>query len=73
MDVTLAQQLLDVSHGGETVIATQQRLAYELGTAREVVGRLMAEFQRQGWISTARGSLVINDRDQLQALAGRSG
>ena len=72
MDVTLAQQLLDVSHGGETVIATQQQLASELGTAREVVGRLMAEFQRQGWISTTRGTLVINDRDQLQALAGRS-
>ncbi len=73
MDVRLAQKLLELSEGKDAVVTTQQQLASELGTAREVVGRLMSEFQRRGWVSAGRGSLIITDRAHLEALSGKNG
>jgi CRP/FNR family transcriptional regulator, anaerobic regulatory protein len=69
MDIRLAQKLIELSHGGSSVLATQQQLASELGTAREVVGRMLSEFSRRGWVSATRGSITINDRSALEALA----
>ena len=69
MDIRLAQKLIELSHGGTALVATQQQLASELGTAREVVSRLLSEFQRRGWISAARGSMTINDRGALEKLS----
>lgn len=69
MDIRLAARLVELSHGGETVAATQQQLASELGTAREVVSRMVSEFQRRGWVSPTRGSIAITDRPALERLA----
>ena len=69
MDIRLAHKLLELSHGGNTVVATQQQLASELGTAREVVSRLLSEFHRQGWVQAVRGSITITDRPGLDRLA----
>ena len=46
---------------------TQQELAQELGTAREVVSRTLKSFETHGWIASGRGTLTI-----LDALALRS-
>ncbi|WP_322889554.1 MULTISPECIES: Crp/Fnr family transcriptional regulator [unclassified Yoonia] len=69
IDVRLADTLLKLSHGEDTVATTHQKLAVELGTAREVVSRQLQEFQRRGWIAQARGSVAISDRAGLEQLA----
>jgi CRP/FNR family transcriptional regulator len=71
MDIRLAQRLLELSHGGDEITATQQELASELGTAREVVSRILAELQRRGWIIAHRGHVTISDRAALERLAGQ--
>ena len=69
MDIRLAAKLVELAHGGETVAATQQQLASEIGTAREVISRMVSEFQRRGWVSPTRGSIAITDRQALERLA----
>ena len=68
MDIRLAHKLVELSHGGDGITVTQQQLAAELGSAREVVSRILSEFQRRGWIAQARGSITIVDRAALEAL-----
>lgn len=69
MDIRLAHKLLELSHGADHVAATQQQLASELGTAREVVSRILSEFQRRGWVAPARGNIAITNRHALERLA----
>ena len=70
MDVRLAQKLIELAHDGRTVTATQQQLASELGTAREVVSRMLSDFHRRGWVtSSARGTILIDDRAALAGAA----
>ncbi|MDW3223824.1 MAG: Crp/Fnr family transcriptional regulator [Paracoccaceae bacterium] len=69
LDVRLADKLIKLSGGEDSVATTHQRLSVELGTAREVVSRQLQEFQRRGWIEQARGSVSILNRVQLQQLA----
>ena len=42
-----------------TVRATHAQLAAELGTAREVISRQLAEFQRRGWVDLGRGTVTL--------------
>ena len=70
MDIRLAQKLLDLSEGRDRLAATHQKLAAELGTAREVISRQLSEFQRRGWVSIARGEVALTDRGALEELAG---
>lgn len=42
-------------------------LAAELGTAREVVSRILESFERQGVIGLARGRIVVRDAAALRA------
>jgi CRP/FNR family transcriptional regulator, anaerobic regulatory protein len=68
MDVRLAARLLDLEKGG-SISATHQVLAVELGTAREVISRLLGEFQRRGWVELSRGEIRIAERSGLEDLA----
>jgi CRP/FNR family transcriptional regulator len=69
MDIRLAYKLIELSHGGDTIAATQQQLAAELGSAREVISRMLSEFHRRGWVLTERGSITIRNRGALDRLA----
>ena len=69
MDIRLAQKLLALSEEGCVIKITHQKMAAELGSAREVVSRLLQEFQRQGAVEVARGEIRIRDRAALRALA----
>lgn len=73
MDVRLATRLLDLADAAGTVHATHQALASELGTAREVVSRTLAEFQRRGWVEQARGQVKLVGRAGLERLARSAG
>lgn len=67
MDIRVAQKILDRAEEG-ALKTTHAQLAAELGTAREVISRQLAEFQRRGWIAQARGHLTIKDHDSLEKL-----
>lgn len=69
MDIRLAEKLLELAGSNHQIAVTQQQLASELGTAREVISRMLAEFHRRGWIASARGSITIQDRPALDRLA----
>ena len=70
MDARLAAKLLELSSdGGPRLAATHATLAAELGTAREVVSRQMAEFARRGWVEQRRGAVEIVRPGELRAFA----
>lgn len=69
IDVRLAGRLCNLAAGSDTLSATHQELATELGTAREVISRQLNEFQRKGWVEQSRGKVTLKDRDALNALA----
>jgi len=48
---------------------TQQEMAAQLGTVREVVGRALAELEQEGLIRMERHRIVIVDRSGLEAKA----
>jgi CRP/FNR family transcriptional regulator len=68
MDIRLAQKLLEFQSADGTIHTTHQKLATELGTAREVISRLLQEFQRRQWIAIGRGEIRILDRAALRSL-----
>lgn len=69
LDRRLAQRLLALETGGSVTI-THHQLAAELGSAREVVSRVLKEFERRGWIGLARGQIDLRDPVALERLAG---
>ncbi len=66
MDRRLAHYLLGQ---GTVLAATHQEIAVELGTAREVVSRLLKDFERRGWVSLGRGRIEIRATEALAELA----
>jgi len=67
----LAKLLLTQATEEETVPRrmTQQEMAAQLGTVREVVGRALAELGREGLILMERHRIVIVDRAGLESKA----
>lgn len=66
LDQRLAGLLL--GHGG-SLNRTHQQLADELGTVREIVSRLLARFERAGWVALGRERIEILDAAALRAAA----
>jgi CRP/FNR family cyclic AMP-dependent transcriptional regulator len=52
---------------------TQEMIASRIGTVRDVVGRILRDFAREGIVNRERGQLVIMDRERLLKEAGRDG
>jgi len=50
--------------------ATHQALADELGSAREIVSRLLKGFAEQGWVKLGREQIEITDKAALKKFAG---
>ena len=69
MDVRLAQRLLDLAGGDQQLKVTHQILAGELGTAREVVSRILNDFQKRNLIGQTRGHISILNTSELKRLA----
>ncbi len=60
--------------GGNELRMTHDQIARYMGTAREVVSRLLKYFAQEGIVTLARGGLTVIDKPRLQQLAreGRS-
>lgn len=71
-DRRLAKFLLEESGRTESdeIRLTHEQTAQYLGTAREVVSRLMREFGQEGLVETSRGRIRIVDRTALRDRAG---
>lgn len=69
MDVRLAERLLTLAGSFKEIAATHQQLASELGTAREVVSRILQDFQKRKLIAQSRGRIALLDKPSLRALA----
>jgi len=66
----LAKLLLNLAAEGDVARRmTQQEMAAQLGTVREVVGRALVELERNGLIRKERHRIVIVDRIGLEAKA----
>lgn len=68
INVRLAERLLALRGAGDKIAATQQALAADLGTAREVVGRTLKTFERSGWVKLSRGGAEIVNLAALRSL-----
>ncbi len=68
MDVRLAERLLALENGQTEIKTTHQALANELGTAREVVSRILNDFQKRGMIQQTRGRITLEDKAALERL-----
>jgi CRP/FNR family transcriptional regulator len=66
--VRLASLLLKLADDDRTIHLTHDELAAELGTVREVVSRLLKEFERSRTVRLARGLVTIVDPSALAAL-----
>lgn len=69
VDARIADYLLAVAAPGEKVSVTHQAIALELGTAREVVSRILKDLERAGAIALGRGAITVLDAEMLRARA----
>ena len=71
MDRRLAAFLLEEAalEGSDELKLTHERIANHLGSAREVITRLLRYFQSEGLVKLGRGAVVLTDRERLYALS----
>lgn len=67
VDLRLARWL--VAHNESEIQVTQQDLAREIGTAREVISRTLRIFEAKGWIKLGRGSVAVLNTNALDMYA----
>ena len=70
IDTRLARFLLEeCERNGELRIRmTQEKLAQNLSTAREVVARMLSRFAKEGMVELRRGEITITDKKALEEL-----
>ena len=71
MDKRLAVFLWDeiTKSGGDTVHLTHEQVARDVGSAREVVSRMLKYFTSEGIVELSRGGIRIIDKKKLRQLA----
>lgn len=67
-DKRLASFLLDecAKSGGDTLHITHEQIARYLGSAREVVSRMLNYFSKEEYVSLSRGTITLLDRKGLR-------
>jgi CRP/FNR family transcriptional regulator len=77
MDRRLAEYLLtrfdSQSVPRAAVSVTHEQVAMDLGSAREVVSRLLKDFERRGAVELGRGRLMLRDADVLRGIVDHCG
>ena len=71
IDKRLATFLLEESalENSSVLKLTHEIIANHLGTAREVVTRMLRYFQNEGYVKLSRGTVEITDREGMEILA----
>lgn len=68
----LDRRIADWLVGADAVALTHEEIAERFGTARQVVSRLLGEWQRRGWIRQERGKIEVLDAAALGNLGDSS-
>ena len=70
-DKRLARFLIEetVLEGSDSLKITHEKIANHMGTAREVVTRMLRYFQGEGMVKLTRGSVDVVDGKRLEKLA----
>ena len=55
--------------GGDEVRMTHDQMAKYMGSAREVVSRMLKYFAQEGWVRLYRGGVQVLDKPKVQQLA----
>ena len=71
MDQRIAKLLLEEAalNGSKTLKLTHETIANHLGTAREVVTRMLKYFQNEGTVKLSRGAVEILDAERLRRIS----
>jgi len=67
MDERIAAYLIAIAAQGTTVNITHHEIASDLGSTREVVSRILKDFESKALVEGVRGKLTILDLPGLQA------
>ena len=67
-DSRLAEFLLEESNieQSDILTITHEKIANHMGSAREVVSRMLKYFQTEGIVKLSRGNIQITDRKRLE-------
>ena len=70
-DSRLAEFLLEESNieQSDILTITHEKIANHMGSAREVVSRMLKYFQTEGIVKLSRGNIQITDRKRLEDMA----
>ena len=68
MDTRIASLLLIRARSQNPLRITHQEIAAELGSSREVVSRLLEDFNERGLIRSVRGEIEVLDTEGLESL-----
>lgn len=67
IDERVVEYLLDqLPYDSQTLYMTHEEMAAELGTAREVISRLMKQLEKNDIIRLSRGKVMMYDREKLE-------
>ncbi|MGA2762060.1 MAG: Crp/Fnr family transcriptional regulator [Spirochaetia bacterium] len=73
VDVRVAAYLSGAAAGRKVAVAaTHQKIASEVGTSREVVSRILRDFEAEGLVVTERGRIRVLDPARLSARSDQS-
>ena len=66
LDHRLARYLLATAGGQTCLRVTHQAIAAEIGTSREVISRILKDFEKQGLLKLRRGQIDLLDGEALR-------
>ena len=74
LDVRLADYLLSrmEEQAPPLIKATHESIAFDLGTSREVISRLLKELEHEGVVTLERGMIQLQNREGLLKQSSRS-
>lgn len=68
MDQRVAQYLLQSNQPLRDLQLTHQQIADDLGSAREVISRILKDFEHNHWVTLTRGRIAVDDSAKLEGL-----
>lgn len=69
MDIRIAELLITMKKNKNELKITHQEIASELGTSREVVSRILKDFEHEQLVYLSRGIIFIKNLDKLESRA----
>lgn len=72
MDSRIAKYLINISkstNNSDYIYLTQEKIAQELGTSREVVTRILTDFKNKEMITSSRGKITIINKNKLESIS----